>query len=322
MKFGVIGEPCIDFIHRGGKTSKSLGGVLYSVVSLAVIADKDEVYPIMNLGSDEYDNIVSFLKGFPNIKTEYINKAEHKTRVVKLFYKGMDVEFECPETGKPKTYDREESSTEPTLPIEYAQIEPVLTKLDGLLINMVSGVDVTLDTLRGVRENFKGYIHTDLHNIVMQTDAEGNRTQSAVADWEKWCAQSDTLQMNESEMNAMPGKKLSEYEFAETVLKTGDPRRGKALVITRGKRGVSLFRKVEKKSMGETYSEIDKTDLPAIESHNFADSTGCGDVFSASFFYKNITNKLQDYSAGLKFANRMSSLKSTLRGVEELHKLK
>src|SRR5512146_1246605 len=111
MKFGVIGEPCIDFIHRGGKSSRSLGGILYSVVSLAVIADKDEVYPIMNLGSDQYDYIILFLAKFRNIKTDYINKTEHKTREVKLFYKGFEAEFECPSTGKSKTYDREESST-------------------------------------------------------------------------------------------------------------------------------------------------------------------------------------------------------------------
>jgi hypothetical protein len=322
MKFGVIGEPCIDFIHRGGKTSRSLGGVLYSVVSLAVIAGKDEVYPVMNLGSDEYDNITSFIKEFPNIKTDYISKAEQKTRVVNLFYKGLDAEFENPETGKPKTYDREESSTEPTLPVEYSQIEPALKSLDGILINMVSGIDITLESLQKVRENFNGYIHTDLHNIVMQTDAEGNRTQTAVDDWGKWCAQSDTLQMNESEIHAMSGGRLSEYEFAERVLEAGNPKRGKALVITRGKRGVSMFRKVEKKSLGEVYFEIDKTDLPAIESHNFADSTGCGDVFASSFFYKNISVGMSDFSTGLKFANRMSSLKSTIRGVEELHKLK
>ncbi len=128
MKFGVIGEPCIDFIHRGGKESKSLGGILYSVVSLAVIAPNDEIYPIMNLGADEFDNIISFLGRFRNIKTDFINKAEHKTRVVNLFYKGLEAEFRCPETGMSKTYDREENSTEPTLPVDYDWIKPVLSQ--------------------------------------------------------------------------------------------------------------------------------------------------------------------------------------------------
>jgi sugar/nucleoside kinase (ribokinase family) len=321
MKFGVIGEPCIDFIHRGGKETKSLGGILYSVVSLAVMAGKDEVYPVMNLGSDEYDNILSFLGKFKNIKTDFISKVEHKTRIVKLYYKGFEAEFENPSTGIPKTYDREESSTEPTLPIDYKQIEPAIGPLDALLINMVSGIDISLDTLKKIRKNFGGYIHADLHNIVMKTDAEGNRTQSSIPDWEEWCTVSDTLQMNETEMYAMPEKKLGEYEFAEHVLSPGNTNHGKALVVTRGKRGVSLFRKIDKKVMGEVYSEIDKVDVPSVESHSFKDSTGSGDVFAAAFFLKNAQNGGKDYTQGLRFANRMASLNTTLRGVEELDKL-
>ena len=321
MKFGVIGEPCIDFIYRGGEESKSLGGVLYSVVSLAVMAGRDEVYPIMNLGADEFDNITSFLGKFKNIKQDFINKAEHKTRVVKLYYKGFDVEFDNPETGIPKTYDREESSTEPTLPVDYKLIETALGSFDGLLINMVSGVDITLDTLKKIRKNFGGYIHADLHNIVMKTDDKGNRTRSGIPDWEEWCTGSDTLQMNESEMYAMPGKRLGEYEFAEKVLSTGNTNRGKALVVTRGKSGVSLFRKIDKKIMGEVYSEIDKVDLPSVESHSFKDSTGCGDVFAAAFFLKNAQNGGKDYTPALKFANRMAGLNTMLNGIEELDKL-
>lgn len=322
MKFGVIGEPCIDFIHRGGKESKSLGGILYAAVSLAVIASGDEVYPVMNLGEDEYNNIVSFLGKFPNIKTDFINRAGHKTRVVNLYYKGLDAEFECPETGKRKTYDREENSTEPTLPIDYDWIKPALTKLDGLLINMVSGIDITINTLQKIRETFGGYMHLDIHNIVMQTDSDGRRTQSSINNWEAWCKSTDTLQLNESELHIITPEKLSEYEFAERVLTAGDENYGKALVITRGKSGVSLFRKLKKKVMGEEYFEIDKSDLAAIESNHFVDSTGCGDVFSSSFFYRSVSSGKHDYKASLNFANRMASVKTKIKGVEELYKLK
>lgn len=322
MKFGIIGEPCIDFIHRGGIESKSLGGILYSSVSLAVIASNDEVYPIMNLGSDEFDNIISFMSEFPNIKTDFIKRAEHKTRVVNLYYKGLEVEFECPETGKRKTYDREENSTEPTLPVDYGWIKPALAQLDGILINMVSGVDITIDTIQKIRSNFGGYMHLDIHNVVMQTDSEGRRTQSSINNWEAWCKSSDTLQMNESELHVITPEKLGEYEFAERVLTAGNENFGKALAVTRGKAGVSLFSKRRKKVMDEEYFEIDKSDLAAIESNHFVDSTGCGDVFASSFFYRSIMDGKYDYKASLNFANRMASKKTKIKGVEELHKLK
>src|SRR5512138_154548 len=104
MKLGVIGEPCIDYIHRGNsEPKKTLGGILYSVVSLALIAKEDEVYPIFNLGTDEYDYIVNFLAQFKNIKADYINRVDHKVRVVNLYYnKAQGVEFVCPETGMTK----------------------------------------------------------------------------------------------------------------------------------------------------------------------------------------------------------------------------
>jgi hypothetical protein len=186
LKLGIIGEPCMDYIHRGEKaTDKQFGGILYSIVSLAVISKGySVVYPIMNLGSDEYDNVVSFLKGFNNINTECIRKSSHKTRVVNLFYETKDSILN---PRAKKTYDREENSTEPTLPVEYEQIKDI-NELDGILINMVSGVDITLDTLKRIRENSNGYIHMDLHNLVMQTFPDGTRKQFLVKNWEDWCS--------------------------------------------------------------------------------------------------------------------------------------
>ena len=97
MKLGVIGEPCIDFIHRGtAPAHKQLGGILYSIVSLAVISGKDsEVYPIVNLGIDKYEYVTSFLSRFRNIRHDFINKSEHKTRVVNLYYKNSSAGLEA-----------------------------------------------------------------------------------------------------------------------------------------------------------------------------------------------------------------------------------
>jgi sugar/nucleoside kinase (ribokinase family) len=320
MKFGVIGEPCIDFIHRDEKNYRSLGGILYSVVSLAVIAGENEVYPIMNLGSDEYENICSFLSGFRNIKLDYVFEVEQRTRVVNLYYKDSAVEFVCPKTKSIKTYDREENSTEPTSPVNFDSINPALGNLDALLINMVSGIDITLDTLKKIRESFGRYIHFDLHNVVMRTGDDGERTQSPVENWLDWCINTDTLQMNESEINIISLEKLKEYEVAENILSAGE-KGTKALVITRGKKGVTLYRKIEKSVYGEKYFEIDKSDIQGMESNKFIDSTGCGDVLASAFFYKNAVNSQKDYMTALNYANKLAGAKAGLRGVEELHKL-
>jgi hypothetical protein len=314
LKFGVIGEPCIDYIHREGFDSeKHLGGILYSVVSLAVISKKsDEVYPIMNLGMDEYENVTSFLSKFKNIKLDFINKCSHNTRVVNLYYKSWS-----PATDS-KTYDREESSTEPAFPVIFKQISPAINIMDGILVNMISGVDLTLDTLIVLRNEFKGYMHMDFHNIVMSTAKDGTRMRSPVKNWRQWCSNCDTLQMNESEISAISEEGLNEYKAAEIILTEGTV---KALVITRSKQGASLYQKKIKERAGEKYFELDKIDVPSVETPDFKDSTGCGDVFASAFFYKLTENNLSDLSASIHFANRMASRNATLIGPEELHKL-
>lgn len=320
MKLGVIGEPCIDYIHRENKEpGKTLGGILYSVVSLALIAKEDEIYPIFNLGDDEYDYILHFLGQFKNIKTDYINKVKHDVRVVNLYYnKAQGVEFVCPETGTTKIYDREENSTEPTEPVEFSVIEPALHNLNALLINMISGIDITLDTLKQVRTVFPGHIHLDVHNIVMKTNDKGERIQKPVQEWFDWCCQCNTLQMNESEINIISPERLKERDFAEKVLTTDGNGPG-ALIVTRGRSGVTLYVKKEKNVLGEHFSDVDKKDIAAIERDNFKDSTGCGDVLASSFLFKMASG--HDFETAINFANKMAGFKATLQGVEELYQL-
>ena len=290
------------------ETKKHFGGILYSVVSLAVIAKKtDEIYPVMNLGNDEYVNVASFLTKFKNIKTDFIYRCTHNTRVVNLYYKQEDSG-----SGR-KTYDRDENSTEPTLPVSIEQIKRPSYVMDSILINMVSGMDIGFDTLESIRRNFGGYIHMDLHNVVMKTNKDGTRTQKPVKKWFIWCTNSDTLQMNESEIRVLTGERTSEHETAEKILNSGDVR---SLTITRGKKGVSLY---EKKFYGEP--GVERTDFPAIETPDFKDSTGCGDVFGSGFFYNMCESNLKETHSAINFANSLASRNSELLGVEELENL-
>jgi sugar/nucleoside kinase (ribokinase family) len=307
----------MDYIHRGGETtSKQFGGILYSLVSLAVVSkDTATIYPVMNLGEDEYDNVTGFLSSFSNIDLSYINKTPHSTRVVNLFYKDKNSILNV---STKKTYDREENSTLPTMPVEFEQVKELLVSLDGILVNLVSGVDITLNALKLIRENFNGYIHMDLHNLVMQTFPDGTRKQMPVKDWQSWVSAPDTLQMNESELSIFTGDNVTEYETAEKILKD---KKVSSLIVTRGRSGVSMYRLMHKEAAGESYNDLDRIDMPRIDSTLFVDSTGCGDVFASSFFYKNAEFKLNDQHLALNFANKMASLNASLHGVEDLQKL-
>lgn len=323
MKLGVIGEPCIDFIHRQEiNTAKHFGGILYSVVSLAVIAPNEEIIPVMNLGSDEFENVKSFLSGFSNISMDFVREVNHKTRNVNLYYESST--FEKTELAT-KIYDREENSTEPTLPVTFEMISELLPELDGLLINMVSGVDIDLDSIEKIRNNFKNPIHLDLHNLVMKTKPNGERVREKLEGWHCWCLLPDTIQMNEAEISIMTGDNFTENEIADRIIRDSEHENSscvKCMVITRGKNGASLFQRKINKDSGNNSFEIDKTDFPSIKTKDFRDSTGCGDVFAASFFYKNLLQDNQNYFRSVNYAIKLASINCSLIGVEELRGLK
>lgn len=311
MKYLVIGEPCVDLIHNDtGEVIHSYGGILYSAISLAVLSDKDDtVYPVMNLGSDEYDNILDILKKYPRIKFDGINKVSHPTRKVNLYYSMYN-------SGN---LAKMETSTEPTYTIGYDLIEKLLPGTDAILINMISGVDITLDTLKNIRKNFNGFMHIDIHNLVMKTNPDGSREHTNLEAWREWCSNTDTVQMNEFEITTLSRQIKNEYEIAEEIL-ININKNVKGIIVTRGKDGVSGFTKQEKTFNGEVYYDLDKDDVSAVETPHFVDSTGCGDVFAASFtldFSKN-----GNFKKGLHYAARIASFNTSLAGIDELYKLK
>ena len=311
MNYLVIGEPCVDVIHKAnGEIINSYGGILYSLISMAVLSKSDDnIIPIMNLGEDEFDNICSILKKYPNIKTHGVNKVKHPTRKVFLHYNLYNQDKSA----------RVESSSEPTYTLQYNQCESFLKTADAILINMISGIDIGIETLRNIRKNFGGFMHIDIHNIVMLTKPDGSRIHTHVDNWYEWCTNSDTVQMNEFEIATLSREKLTEYKIADKILfNTNYDVKG--LIVTRGIDGVTGFTRKEKSYGNEKFFDLDHVEIPAIENPHFVDSTGCGDVFASSFTLDYSLNK--DFQKSVHYANRMASLNSSLAGIDELYKLK
>ena len=311
MNYLVIGEPCVDVIHKAnGEVTNSYGGILYSLISLAVLSKPtDNIIPVMNLGEDEFENIVNILKKYPNIKIYGINKVRHPTRKVFLHYNLYNQDKSA----------RVEISSEPTYTLDYFQCENYLNMADAVLVNMISGTDITIETLKRIRKNFKKFLHIDIHNVVMLTKPDGSRVHTHVDNWYEWCTNSDTVQMNEFEIATLSREKLSEYKIAEEVLfnKNHDV---KGLIVTRGIDGVTGYSRKEKHYGNEKFYDLDHTEISAVENPHFVDSTGCGDVFASSFMLDYSQNN--DFKKSIHYANRMASLNSSLAGIDELYKLK
>lgn len=311
MNYLIIGEPCVDIIHKyNDEVTNGYGGILYSLISMAVLSnDKDNIIPIMNLGEDEFENVMTILKKYPNIKTYGVNKVKHPTRQVNLHYNLYNSDKSA----------RVEKSSEPTYTLNYDQCENFLKMSDAILVNMISGTDITLETLKNIRKNFDGYIHIDIHNIVMETKEDGSRIHVPVDNWYEWCTNADIVQMNEFEIAILSREKLSEYKIMEKIL-LSNHYEVKGLIVTRGKNGVTGFTKGEKSFGGEHFYDFGHHEIPSVENPHFVDSTGCGDVFASAFTLE--YSRTKNFEKSINYANRMASLNASLAGIDELYKLK
>ena len=115
------------------------------------------------------------------------------------------------------------------------------------------------------------------------------------------------VQMNETEAANITGQKFSDEQLANQILALDT----KALHITRGKAGSTVFIDVHKR--------IKRIDYPAVEPDAAIDTTGCGDVFGASYCAYYLKSK--NISAATEFANRVASFNTQLPGSQQIEKL-
>ena len=157
MNITVIGHLCKDLIHppetsqpENAKPSEErFGGIVYSIATLAgLMSEHDRIYPIFGVGNGDHDELMEFLGRYPNVETSGVFKFKGRTNRVRLFYQNDGAaRIECSENISP--------------PIPYSRIKPYLDS-DGILINMVSGSDIALETLDQIRMEVRDRMSSEL----------------------------------------------------------------------------------------------------------------------------------------------------------------
>jgi sugar/nucleoside kinase (ribokinase family) len=161
----------------------------------------------------------------------------------------------------------------PQSPIPFERIRRHLAA-DRVLINMVSGRDITLETMDEIRIAVRDRqvpIHLDMHNLTLRRSPAGALVRGPVELWRRWAFMVDTVQLNEQEIGALTIEKSDELHTAGHLLTLGPH----AVIVTRGERGMSLYTNEHKRLMRE--------DLPLEGSPAVMAGLGCGDVFGAAF---------------------------------------
>ncbi len=300
MTITVLGHLCIDEIHAPQNAEnqtplkEDFGGIYYSLVALAsILALGDIVHPVFGVGEREYDEFMKRLEKFPTIDTSGIFKFKGNTNRVHLFLeRDRNSRIEC--------------SEHISEPIPFGKIKPFLDA-DGILINMVSGFDITLETLDAIRmaiRDTRTPIHFDFHSLTLGIDQDAKRFRRPLTDWRRWCFMLNSIQMTDEEASGLSAEHYDESTLANQLM----PLMVNALVITKGERGGAVI--VQKNKKLTRFEFAGTTFGPTI------DSIGCGDVFGAAFLYHFLAQK--DYKDAADFANQFAGMKSTFSGTADI----
>lgn len=303
MKIAVIGHICRDIIHPPeGQTgsaagSEQWGGIYYSVLTLAnLLKESDTIIPIFGVGKAEYAELLERLGQYPNISTKAITALPGPTNAVHLFYeKPSDNRIECSAHISP--------------PISFRHIKPHLD-VDGILINMISGFDISLETLDQIRievRNDGTPIHFDFHSLTLGLDKEARRFRRPLTDWRRWCFMLHSIQLSEIEAQGLTSEHYDEPALVNQLM----PLMVGNLLITRGHRGVTLIQQKQKKIVRHDFAGLALSSTP--------DPTGCGDVFGAAYLSRLIEGK--DPVAAAEYANRAAAINTTFRDADGLRLL-
>ena len=182
---GTITQDTIRF--PDGRKRRGYGGILYNILPLAKLAPESiKISPVCNLGSNIYNEITSCLEDFNNIDLKGITRVKGKNNHVFLDYD--------------KRWDKEEVLKNLVPEIEFSQVLPFL-ECDLLLINFISGFDISLDSIKKIRKKSRSLIFMDVHSLLLGRREDGKRFFRVPPEWEEYLGIADILQISENTVN-------------------------------------------------------------------------------------------------------------------------
>jgi sugar/nucleoside kinase (ribokinase family) len=295
MKITLIGHCSYDVVHRAdGSENESPGGLLRSLTALAsVVSRQDRITPVFGVHRNEHQQLLEQLRQYPVVDVSGIYPLDTPTHRVHYSVQKSGSCVLCAKDFAP--------------PIPLERIRKFLD-VDGVLVNMISGVDITLQTMDEIRMAVRGdgvRMHFDLHNLTLGIGKDHERVRRPVAEWRRWAFMIDTVQANEEEIGGLTLEPLTEPQTAGHLLTLGV----KGLIVTRGAKGVTLYFNEHKK--------VIRKDVPPVESESATDVTGTGDVFGATFFAQYL--RTNDLFASVEWANTMTGEMIRSLAPDDLH---
>jgi len=295
FKIAIIGTINRDtIVFPDGRRTQSFGGILYNVSVLSALGRKDlQIFPVCNVGQDVHHRVIEILGAYENVKLNGVKKVNRNNNHARLI---VDEKGERHEVLKNRV---------PVL--AFSRVKPFL-ETDGVLINFISGFDISLGTLKRIRREPSALILMDLHSLTLGIKRDGTRFLRTPKNWLEYSKEADLVQANSAEWSLLAGEDLISpsdlRSFGARILGLG-PR---ALLLTMGREGAAMVYRHGKSC------RLKKT--PGIRVREFKDATGAGDAFSAGFLVCYLRSK--NLTRSLDFANRVAAETCRISGVEQV----
>ncbi len=287
MKLLIIGHSVEDHINEEGIEKINPGGIFYTALALKNYAcEDDKIFLNTAVEKDNYGLFSDVYESFEKDHIKFVN------RIPKVYLTLHNFK----ERGE--TYE----SISQGLEINTNG----LNIFDGVLINMITGFDISLDQIKNIRKAYKGLIYIDIHTLSRGLDENLKREFRKIPLFNEWAASADIIQANESELKTLSDNS-SELEIAREILSFGV----KYLIVTKGDSGAKIFSMNGKEIISTFKSSI------KIESKNMI---GCGDVFGAIFFYHYI--KTKNINESLTIANIAAGCAASYKELKNFSELK
>ncbi len=281
MKILLIGHSIIAHFDESGNELAQPGGIFYSLLGInSLIKPEDEIFLLTGWNQN---TIHLFDRLYSRANLTLANILEEMPEVVlKTFGEG----------------EREETYKNLSSQLSIENII-YLQQFDGILINMITGYDISLDQLKTIRKNFSGTIYFDVHTLSRGIGQGMKREFRPIQYIQEWLTNIDILQCNENELNTIIQNK-TENDSAAEIISLGV----NIVIITKGNMGAHLF--------FNSGGEIKSFFIDAVKI-NTVNKVGCGDIFGAVFFYSYISSR--DVYESIRLANKAGALAASIKNI-------
>jgi sugar/nucleoside kinase (ribokinase family) len=288
------------------------GGLSYALEALSISLPQSwTARPILKVGEDFSEEALRYLRSVPRLDIDDgVKVVPFPHTRVELLYEDQVRRTERLEGGLP--------------PWSWEELEPLLTDLDGLYLNFITGFELGLETAVRLREEFQGPLYADLHSLFLGITSQGHRVPRELPGWGAWPRSFDVVQMNEDEFELLGRSWGDPWQLAADTV---GPEL-KLIAVTLGDRGAAYVAAPDfsddptdwaraRKSLGEGGPTRSGRVLSEPE-RRMGDPTGCGDVWGATFFGRLLAG--DPVEAAMSSANRLAARNVEHRGAGGLHR--